>query len=117
MDTNESKLQVIKASQIVVRLNELVKKPGVPHVDWNELYVLFCDELPMFENSLRQLTALSDTEWKVCMLLKIGFPQSQIAILMNKSVEGISSIRRRLYIKVFQKKGKASDWDKFLETL
>lgn len=51
------------------------------------------------------------------MLIKLGFLPSQIAFLTNKSAEGVSSIRRRLYYKVFQKKGRPTDWDDFIKTL
>ena len=116
-DTNASNLQTIKLSPEVRKIQEAVTFPGSVRVDWHCLYELFCFKLPHFEQSLRELSSLSDTEWRVCMLLKLGFSPSNIAVLMNKSAEAISSIRRRLFYKVFQKKGRASDWDKFIETL
>ena len=110
-------LQRIKSSEIVCALGKMAITTGVPHVEWDILYSLFCEHLPLFEKALRELVSLSETEWRVCMLLKLGFPPGQIAVLMNKSAEGISSIRRRLYTKVFQKKGKSADWDVFIASI
>lgn len=110
-------LQIIKSSEVVNAINKMLTTTVSPHVDWDQLYALYCEKLPLFEKSLRELTSLSEIEWRVCMLIKLGFLPSQIAFLTNKSAEGVSSIRRRLYYKVFQKKGRPTDWDDFIKTL
>lgn len=109
-------LQIIKSSEIVSNINEMITT-STPHIEWDKLYSLYCEKLPLFEKTLRELTNLTETEWRVCMLLKLGFLPGQIAILMNKSPEGISSVRRRLFFKAFSKKGKASEWDDFIISL
>lgn len=114
---NSTGLQQIKSSEIVSELRKATISPGLQHIDWDALYNLFCDNLPLFENALRELTSLSETEWRTCMLLKLDFSPSNIAILLNKSAEGVSSIRRRLYYKVFKKKGRSADWDQFICSL
>lgn len=43
--------------------------------------------------------------------------QKDIATVLYKTPNAISSIRARLYQKVFLKKGKATDWDDFIMTL
>lgn len=110
-------LQIIKSSDLVGAINKMLTATGTPHVDWDRLYALYCEKLPLFEKTLRELSPLSEIEWRVCMLLKLGYQPSQIAFLTNKSVEAISSIRRRLYYKVFQQKGKAAEWDKIIEKM
>lgn len=95
----------------------MAARQEVPHVDWAGMDVLFAQRLPHFGKALRELSPLSDIEWRVCQLLKLGFSPSQIALLASRSPEAISSIRRRLYAKVFQKKGSPADWDAFIESL
>ena len=110
-------LQIIRSSEVVAEIKGLLVNSGIPRVDWDRLYVLFCEKLPFFEKALRELAPLTEIEWRTCMLLKLGFLPGQIAFLLNKSAEGVSSIRRRLYSKVFHEKGKAADWDKFIDSM
>lgn len=85
--------------------------------DWNELYQAFDEKLPSFERNLKRIHDLSEIEWRVCMLLKLGFSSSEIAKLTNKSATTIPSIRSRLYKKFFMADGKASDWDVFIASI
>lgn len=89
----------------------------VTNDEWGELDSLFYTLYPIYGERLRSLHPLSSTEWKVCMLIKVGFIPSEIAELMNKSMTSISSVRSRLFEKIFQRKGKPADLDKFLMTL
>lgn len=84
---------------------------------WEELAQGFRQYLPAFEKTLIDMHPLSETEWKVCMLLKLGFSPSDMSILIGKSPSGISSIRSRLYEKAFHKKGAPTDWDAFIYSI
>lgn len=85
--------------------------------DWNELYRAFDETLPSFERNLKRIHDMTEIEWRVCMLLKLGFSSSEIAKLTNKSATTIPSIRSRLYRKFFMTKGKASEWDVFIASI
>ena len=85
--------------------------------DWNELYRAFDETLPSFERNLKRIHDMTEIEWRVCMLLKLGFSSSEIAKLTNKSATTIPSIRSRLYRKFFMTKGKASEWDIFIASI
>lgn len=85
--------------------------------EWKELHALFSKYIPHFQNSLKELTPLSETEWRVCMLLKLNIAPSSIAILMSKTPGAISSVRERLYKKVFGKRGSTKDWDDFIKSI
>lgn len=93
------------------------QKKGLTQSEWNRINQLFRNHIPYFETSLRKYVNLSDTEWYVCMLLKLNFSPGEIAILTNKTIGGISSIRSRLYQKCFKRKGSAPDWDLFISSL
>lgn len=56
-------------------------------------------------------------KYKISMLIKLGFAPSSIATLICKTKETVSSARRRLYSKVFNREGSPDDWDKFIRTL
>jgi hypothetical protein len=50
-------------------------------------------------------------------LLKIRTAPAEIATVLNKDKSTISSMRRRLYKKVFGKEGSGKDWDEFILSL
>lgn len=91
---------------------EILKK-----ADWEEMSAQLKEAFPKFESRLSSLCKMSDVEMQVCMLLKLRFSPSEIATVIIKDASTISSIRGRLYQKVFGKKGGAKDWDEFLKTL
>lgn len=117
-DQIESGLITIRESEIVSYFHELAIKKGTnPIKRWSELESLYNRHLPHFENSLRELYSLSDIEWHLCMLLKLGFTPSEMSELLNRSPATISLMRSRLYTKVFNKKGSPADWDSFIKKL
>lgn len=116
-EENTSNLVQLRNESMIDELRSFASRQDVPHVDWAAIDGLFSQRLPHFGKALRELIPLSDIEWRVCQLLKLGFTPSQIAQLASRSPEAISSIRRRLYAKVFQKKGSPADWDAFIESL
>ncbi len=85
--------------------------------DWKEMERQLNSAYPQFTRNLFGLIKLSDTEYKVCMLIKMRIQQKDIAKVLYKAPNTISSIRARLYQKVFLKKGKSADWDDFIMTL
>lgn len=59
----------------------------------------------------------SSTEYQMCLLLKIHTAPIEIATVLNKDKTTISSMRKRLYRKVFDREGSAKDWDEFIHSL
>lgn len=114
---NVAKLLLIKSSSVVNELKEKARGKSLPHIDWETLDKLFSENIPYFEQSLKELTSLSEIEWRVCMLIKLDFAPGDIAVLLNRTAGAISVIRSRLYNKVFRTKGRPRDWDTFIEKL
>lgn len=85
--------------------------------EWREIEHHLKVVYPNFAPSLFSLHALSSTEWQVCMLLKLRIKPADIAVVLKKEKSSISSIRSRLYRKVFDKPGTGKDWDEFVLTL
>ena len=85
--------------------------------DWKELERQLRIVYPNFASSLFSLHNMSQTEWQVCMLLKLRVKPADIALVLKKDKSSISSIRSRLYRKVFDKPGTGKDWDEFVQTL
>lgn len=116
---NIDALQLLSHTEIVLLFQASINNMqiSIKETDWSELYRMFCKLLPSFEQSLKSIHDLSQIEWRVCMLLKLGFTSSEIAKITNKSSTAIPSIRSRLYKKFFMTNGKASDWDAFIASI
>ena len=98
-------------------LKELKGRDARLFQEWKELDRRLKVVFPRFSSSLYGLFNLSPTEYQLCMLLKIRSTPSEIALVLKKDKSTISSIRRRLYKKVFDKDGSGKDWDEFILSL
>lgn len=85
--------------------------------DWENLEKLINREYDNFTNKLNSLCKLSMIEYRVSMLIKLNFEPKRISNLICCSDSNISTIRSRLYLKTFGKKGGSNKWDKFIWSL
>lgn len=82
--------------------------------DWQQVEQHLKDIYPGFINQLRSLYPLSELECHVCMLIKLRIPPKDIAAVLARDISTISTVRSRLYKKVFGRKGSTRDWDDFI---
>ena len=66
---------------------------------------------------IRYLQEMSEFEFRICLLIKIGIKVSDMARLTNHSNESVSSVRRRLYEKIHKRKGTPKELDNFIISL
>ena len=85
--------------------------------EWKEVEQRLKVVYPRFSNSLRSLYHFSDTELQVCLLLKLRASNKEIAGVIKRAPDSVSSIRNRLYKKVFGTDGGAKEWDEFIQKL
>ena len=85
--------------------------------DWEMIDTHLNSVYPRFTSTLLSLYNMSQVEYQVCLLLKLNVAPSEIANVLCKDTSSISSIRSRLYQKVFGKKGSSKDWDEFIHSL
>lgn len=68
-----------------------------------------------FSERLRELLPeIKDKEIFVCCLIRLSFSNAEISKLLSTTPQGISNLRKRLYIKMFKQEGHSDDLDKFL---
>lgn len=114
----ENGLQALLHDEFVIQIRDVQHRSGgLSTSELAQLNELFSKKLPHFENALRELTRLSETEWRICMLLKLSCTPGEISYLLNKTPGAISSARIRMFEKVFHRKGSTNDWDQFVEQL
>lgn len=85
--------------------------------DWHGIEEQFKSVYPHFISTLLSLYNMSQVELEVCQLIKLNVSPSEMATAICKDASTISSIRSRLYTKVFGKKGSSKDWDEFIHSL
>lgn len=82
--------------------------------DWQEIEGYVRKVYPGFISQLRGLYAMSELEYQVCLLIKLRIAPSDIAAVLVRDVSTISTVRSRLYKKVFGEKGGSREWDDFI---
>lgn len=109
----------ITVSAIVHKLKDMCRNAQTPTVDdWIEFEQFVSSKNPQLKSRLYGLCAtLSDTELKTCLLVKCNFSPTEISVLLCKSREAVSSIRRRLYSKIHRSNGTPRDFDEFIRSL
>ena len=69
---------------------------------------------PGFTNQLRSLHPMSELEYQTCLLIKLRIAPKDMATVLARDMSTISTVRSRLYKKVFGQKGGAKEWDEFI---
>ena len=82
--------------------------------EWTNVEQLLKTVYPGFTTQLRNLYPMSELEYQVCLLVKLRIIPTDIASVLSRDGSTISTVRSRLYKKVFGSKGGARDWDEFV---
>lgn len=85
--------------------------------DWKELQRSIDATFKKFSSRLYSLYPLSEIEFKICLLIKIGISVTNIALLTGRTKPTITSARRKMYEKVYKKKEAPEMWDQFILSL
>ena len=82
--------------------------------EWNGIEEQVKKVYPGFCSQLRTLYPMSELEYHTCLLIKLRIAPTDIAAVLSRDVSTISTVRSRLYKKVFGRKGGAREWDDFI---
>jgi tetratricopeptide (TPR) repeat protein len=116
MAGEDNRLNALKTNPVCQKI--ISNKTKVTDADWEALIGEIDKLYPGFTYNLKMLyPEIKEKDLRVCCLKKIGIPVSQMAGIFNKSSQGISNQRSRLYEKLTGNKGTAADLDKFLHDL
>jgi len=106
------------ASDYYVQLRKRISAgENLSQAEWDELEQRINPVYPGFTNKLFNLCPMSLIEYHVCLLIKLNVTPTEMANVLNKTTSSISTIRSRLYQKVFQQKGSSRQWDEFILSL
>ena len=82
--------------------------------DWHQLSKTIEEIYPTFYDVMNGRQQLSQKEYHVCLLVKIGFGSSDIDVVMNQKPSFASITKKRLHKKVFGYEGTAADFERKL---
>ena len=82
--------------------------------EWQQVEHSLKTVYPGFTAQLQSLYPMSDVEYHTCLLIKLRIPTKDIAAVLAREANTISSLRKRLYKKVFDREGGAREWDDFI---
>lgn len=82
--------------------------------DWSSIEEQMKKVYPGFSSQLRMLYPMSELEYQTSLLIKLRIAPTDIAAVLSRDVSTISTVRSRLYQKVFGQKGGTKDWDDFI---
>ena len=120
---NESAISSFNNDAFVKEINNRlqnysINKNILSEKEWTILYEKISVLFPSFVNTLLNLPfKISSYEFRVSILIKTKFSPKEIARLTNHSESSVSLTRARLYKKLTNDNGKASDWDKFINSI
>ncbi len=100
----------------IIRLR-LDTKEKITDIDWTEIRDTIESVTPGFKDRVYQKYPLSEHDFKICMLIKIGFFNADIAVIMCRQPSTISMSRQKMYRKMTGKDGTAKDFDKYIRSL
>ena len=110
-DNNES-YAVFQQKAMVIKFRELAEKGIEPSSQqWDVLDNIFESFFKQFRLSLEKNSKLNENEYRICMLVWLGFVPNQMKILMGMSSSNISNIRKRLSKKLFDREMTTSKFD------
>ncbi|MBP3768045.1 MAG: hypothetical protein J6I31_07195 [Prevotella sp.] len=97
------------------RLLYVLKHPSerLTNEEWDALDVMVDGQLPMFRTTLQALCPnMKRGSYQICLLVKLHFRPSEIAVLLRASLPYVSINRRRLLTRVFHRQGTAAEFDR-----
>lgn len=102
---------------INIMLNDPHSKKRITEEDWARLALAVNKIYPGFDQKLYALCKMSESDYRVCLLIKIKITPSGIATMVSLSTPGVSTLRSKLYKRAFGKKGHPADWDDVIASL
>ena len=85
--------------------------------DWMLIEERLGETFPNFREKLYASYNFSEQEYRICVLIKMGIPPSMMSTLLATSKSNITQSRQRMQQKVFNGRGTAKDWDRFILSL
>lgn len=98
-------------------LNHIKRDKVINAQEWKELDEMINREIIDFKTNLYSYYNISPHEYHICMLIRLEFSPSAMAILLGCTTSAVSKARKRLQEKFFNDHKAGKDFDMFIKTL
>ena len=117
-DGKRQTAKALKASAAYATVKDRMQSGSIiSKTEWQQIESTIHDCYPDFRERIEILCSLSEHEYHVCLLLKMGIEPSRIADLTAHTKASVTLTRKRLYKKCFSEAGTGEQWDEFIESL
>ena len=110
----------IIGTPVYQRLLYVLKHPSerLTNEEWDALATMVDEQLPTFRPTIYGLCPdIKKSNYQICMLVRLHFRPSEIATLIHRSLPYVTVNRRRMLTKLFNKQGKAMDFDRKIQMI
>lgn len=114
MDSSHLNEQILM--QVGIHAN-LSQGKHLSDAQWKKLEGMFYAHYPRFKENLCSCCKLSEQEYHVCMLVKLGLGSSKISVLTSKAVSTISTTKQRLFKKITREDGGAEQFEDLMTSI
>ena len=118
-DSQENGIQEnrIYESDVYLRFRDLSKHPlqSISRDDWNALEMAVDEYLPDFRKKVDPNHNMKDTDYRICMLIRLHFALSEVAAFMDITPQNLYSRRKQLLKSVFNIVGKPDEFDALIQ--
>lgn len=104
----------LKKSDIYKKFHLANEDSKIKAEDWDVLAEEIDKTYNRFTSRLYTLYAFSEREIRICLLIKINLKPSKIAPLIPCAKQTLTSIRKKMYEKVYNQQGSPELWDDFI---
>ena len=100
-----------------IRFCHLIKHPNekISNEDWKSLEVMMDKHLPNFRKTISP--DIVGTDYHICILIRLHFSPSEIANLIEITLQNLYSRRKQLLKKVFNITGKVEEFDRKIQKI
>lgn len=97
--------------------NHIKRNKIITNSEWEILDRIVNQEIENFRTNLYGYYSISEHEYHICLLIRIGISPEDMANLLGCTTSAVSKARKRLQEKFFSDSGTAKDFDAFVNSL
>ena len=106
-------------TEAYLRFKDLSKHPqkSITKEDWTSLEAMVDEYLPDFRKKVDPSHSMKDADYRICMLIRLRFSPSEIAVFLDITLQNLYSRRKQLLSNVFHVIGKPQEFDQLIQEL
>lgn len=106
-------------TEAYLRFKDLSRHPqqSITKEDWATLEAMVDKYLPDFRKKVDPSHSMKDADYRICILIRLRFSPSEIAVFLNITLQNLYSRRKQLLSNVFHVIGKPQEFDQLIQEL